>query len=126
MFLMMNILGVVLIALIVWWFWMSRTKTIRVKESVILIEVKDGVYSPSRIEVSENQDITLEFLRKDASSCAEYVVFEALNIHAQLPLHQKHKIELGRLAPGKYVFTCQMQMYRGELIVTPESHSSEK
>lgn len=112
-----NLVGFLLIAFIVGWFWFSRKKIMRINHSTILIEVKDGVYSPSRIEVPAHREITLEFLRKDPSSCSEYVVFDTLNIHAQLPLNVKHKISLGKLSPGKYAFTCQMQMYRGELIV---------
>lgn len=117
MFFIVNLLAILLILFIAWWFWFSRKKAMRINNAIISIEVKNGVYLPSRIEVSSNQEITLEFLRKDASSCSEYVVFDTLNIHVQLPLNKKHKIVLGKLPPGKYAFTCQMQMYRGELIV---------
>ena len=116
-----NLIGFLVIIFIAVWFWFSHKKITRINNSTILIEVKNGVYLPSRIEVSENNEITLEFLRKDASSCSEYVVFEKLDIHAQLPLNKKHKIFLGRLSPGKYAFTCQMQMYRGELIVVKQN-----
>lgn len=117
MFFIVNLAGILLIIFIVWWFWFSYKKAIQMNNEIISIEVKNGVYSPARIEVPADENITLEFLRKDASSCSEYVVFDTLNIHAQLPLNKKHKIVLGKLQPGKYTFTCQMQMYRGELIV---------
>lgn len=117
MFFIINLIGIIFITFIIIWFWFSRKKATRINSKIILIEVKNGVYFPARIEVPANQDITLEFLRQDASSCSEYVVFDALNIHAQLPLNQKYQIVLGKLQPGKYSFTCQMQMYRGELIV---------
>ena len=117
MVLFVNLLGIVLIVFIAFWFWFSHKKATQINSSAISIEVKNGVYHPSRIEVSSDREITLEFLRKDASSCAEYVVFDTLNIHAQLPFNKKHQIFLGKLSPGKYSFTCQMQMYRGELIV---------
>lgn len=112
-----NIIGILFIIFIIAWFWIIKPKIKRAQDSVILIEVKDGIYLPSRIEVPANKDITLAFLRKDASPCTEYVVFEKLNIHAQLPLNKKHEIYLGKLSPGKYIFTCQMRMVRGELIV---------
>lgn len=118
---LINFVGILLVIFIVWWFWFSHQKTVRINNAVISIEVKDGVYIPARIEVPAHQDITLEFLRKDASSCAEYVVFDALNIQAQLPLNKKHLIYLGKLNPGKYTFTCQMKMYRGELMVVKHS-----
>ncbi len=117
MFFIVNLTGILLIIFIVWWFWFSYKKAIRIYSAIIAIDVKNGVYVPSRIEVPANENVTLEFLRKDTSSCSEYVVFDALNIHVQLPLNKKHQIVLGKLQPGKYAFTCQMQMYRGELIV---------
>src|SRR3990167_10916613 len=104
-----NLIGFLLIIFIAAWFWFSHKKAAKINSSTIFIEVKNGVYLPSRIEVSSAREITLEFLRKDASGCAEYVVFDTLNIHAQLPLNKKHKIFLGKLLPGKYSFTCQMQ-----------------
>lgn len=115
---LINIIGILFIGLIIWWFWLSRKKAKRIDSSVITIEVKDGVYFPARIEVPANRDVTLIFLRKDPSTCAEYVLFDTLNIYAKLPLNEKHQIVLRQLKPGKYAFTCQMKMYRGELIVT--------
>lgn len=117
MYFLINFIGILLIVFIVWWFWFSHQKSVRINKSVITIEVKDGVYIPARIEIPANQNITLEFFRKDPSSCAEYVVFDVLNIQEQLPLNKKHVISLGKLAPGKYSFTCQMKMYQGELVV---------
>ena len=113
-----NGLGVILIALIVWWFWLSKAKSVKSSDSVIRIKVKDGVYQPARIEVKADKPVILEFLRKDASSCAEYVLFETLGVHERLTLNKLHTIELGKLKPGNYPFTCQMKMYSGELIIS--------
>jgi plastocyanin domain-containing protein len=117
MTLIVNFLGVVLIGLIIGWFWLSKPKAMHSDKSVIQVQVKDGVYLPARIEVSAKQPVTLEFIRQDASSCAEYVVFDELDIHQQLPLNKPYKVALGRLKPGKYSFACQMKMYLGELVV---------
>ncbi len=73
--------------------------------------------TPSRIEVTAGQTITLNFLRTDASPCSEYVVFDDLGIHEQLPLNQTHTIKLNNVKTDHYRFTCQMGMYQGELIV---------
>ena len=99
MFIVVNLIGILLIIFIIGWFWFSHQKSVRINNTLISIEVKNGVYSPSRIEMSAHQEIILEFLRKDASSCSEYVVFDTLNIHAQLPLNKKHKIFIGKLSP---------------------------
>lgn len=117
MYIFINFIGILSIVFIIGWFWFSHQKSVRINNSIISIEVKDGVYIPARIEIPAHQDITLEFFRKDASSCAEYVVFDDLNIQAKLPLNAKHAIFLGKLKPGKYAFTCQMKMYQGELVV---------
>jgi plastocyanin domain-containing protein len=113
-----NVIGLVLIGVIVWWFWLSKAKTIQANQNVIQIIVKDGVYTPARIQAKANKPITIEFLRQDQSACSEYVVFSNLDVHEQLPLNQPHSIHLGKLAPGTYPFACQMNMYAGELVVT--------
>jgi plastocyanin domain-containing protein len=41
-----------LIALIVWWFWLHKPNKTIVQDNEVLIEVRDGVYSASSIQVS--------------------------------------------------------------------------
>jgi plastocyanin domain-containing protein len=112
-----NLGGLVLIALIVWWFWLSGPKAVRVDdERPIDILVEDGVYSPARIEVASGKPVSLRFLRKDASPCAEKVVFPELNLSADLPVGKTKVLTLPAIRPGEYEFTCQMRMYRGQLV----------
>jgi len=118
MTLLFNLLGLTLIGLIIWWFWFSKAKAVRSEaQKTLIIEVKDGGYTPARIEVNSAQPIRLAFMRKDPSSCAEYLLFDTLGIHEQLPLNQVKEFDLGKLKPGNYPFSCQMHMYVGELIV---------
>ncbi|MBL4622520.1 MAG: cupredoxin domain-containing protein, partial [Immundisolibacteraceae bacterium] len=83
-----NLAGVGLIGLIVWWFWLYRlaepdgVATSGVGKQLI-ITVADGVYQPDRIQLTEGQPIQLRFLRKDPSPCAEMVLFDGLNISQQ-------------------------------------------
>ncbi len=114
---LLNLLGLVLIALIVWWFWLYKPNKTIVQNSEVLIEVKDGVYSPSSIQVSASQPVTLKFMRKDQSPCAESVLIPPLDISEQLKLNEITQITLLNLSPGEYAFHCQMQMYRGLLLV---------
>lgn len=116
-----NLLGVAFIALIVWWFWLYKPTQPAMTENEITIEVTDGVYTPSRINVKSAAPITLRFMRKDASPCAELVVFPELNMSENLQMNKKTKIELPQLQPGEYRFHCQMQMYRGTLIVSQQT-----
>ena len=112
-----NVAGLVLVGLIVWWFWLSKQKTQRAASGVIDVLVEGGVYTPARIEVAASQPVTLRFLRKDPSPCAEKVLFDDLGVSADLPIGQPVELTLTPKEPGEHAFTCQMQMYRGTLVV---------
>jgi len=112
--------GVITIALIVWWFWLSGPHSTRVEgKRPIEILVKDGVYQPAAIEVPSGQALTLSFLREDATPCAEKVIFSDLGISADLPLGKPQTLYVSALASGVHEFSCQMGMYRGRLIAKP-------
>ena len=117
MILSVNIIALLLIVAIVWWFWLSKPKAKQVQSDVVEILVDNGVYTPARIEITTAKAVTLRFLRKDASPCAEKVIFESLGIRSDLPLNESVDIKLQAPPPGEYDFTCQMQMYRGSLVV---------
>lgn len=117
MSLLVNIFGLLLIAAIVWWFWLAGRKNGGEHYTDTLeILVKDGVYDPDRIEVPAGEEITLHFRREDPSPCAEYVVFTDLDISKQLTVHKVTELSLPALQKGEYPFTCQMKMYRGLLV----------
>ena len=112
-----NLIGLLLIVLIVWWFWIYKPKAVSGGANTMTAIVDNGVYMPSRIQLAVGQSTTLRFLRKDASPCAATVIFADLDISEELPLNKPKDIRLPPLKSGAYAFTCQMQMYRGELIV---------
>ena len=112
-----NLGGAALIAGIVWWFWFSKPRAVQAQSSVIEIRVADGVYMPSRIVARAGSPITVRFLREDPSPCAEKVIFEELGVTADLPIEQPREVTITPPEEGEYTFTCQMQMYRGTLVV---------
>lgn len=114
--LLVNIAGVVLIALIVWWFWLSKPKLRRLSSDEIEIIVDNGVYSPARIEIPVGKTTKLKFIRKDPSPCAEKVLIDGLQISADLPINEAVVVSINPEQAGDYEFTCQMRMYRGNLI----------
>lgn len=114
---MINIAGLILIGLIIWWFWIKKPKAVKASSEVIDITVENGVYSPARIEMKLGQSVKLVFLRKDPSPCAEKVIFDALGINLDLPVNKKVEVSLKPEAAGEYPFTCQMKMYSGSLVV---------
>jgi plastocyanin domain-containing protein len=116
--LLINFIALTLIGLIVWWFWLNKPRLYSAKtKKLIEITVKDGIYQPAYIQLELNQPITLRFTRKDASPCAEMVIFHSLKISQQLLLNVPTDINLRLEKPGEYEFTCQMGMYRGKLMV---------
>ena len=114
----MNVIGILLIGGIIWWFWLYKPpKAIDSSNEKITIVVNNGIYLPSRIKVIAGQQATLNFFRKDGSPCAATVLFPALEISEELPLNMDKSVELPPLSTGEYLFHCPMKMYTGTLIV---------
>lgn len=124
MTIVVNLLGLVLAAFIVWWFWVSRGGSIaRTEGNTISITVDGGVYTPSVLRIPAGEPVTLRFLRKDPSPCAEKVIFSGLDVSADLTVGQPYDLTITPEEPGEYDFTCQMAMYRGKLIVEEDTKS---
>ena len=119
--------GLGLIGLEVWWFLLSKPKSRQATRQGGIQEVTvtvDGGYEPSQIVVQAGQPVRLNFDRKDASSCLEEVRFPDFHIARELPLNQTTAIEFTPDKPGKYEFTCGMNMFRGVVEVLPSSVSN--
>lgn len=113
-----NLIGLSLIALIVWWFWIKKPQSFQASSAVIEIIVENGVYTPARIEVKSGQTVKLSFVRKDPSPCAEKVIFDKLNLSFDLPINKPVLVTIKPEQAGEYTFTCQMKMYVGSLSVS--------
>ncbi len=112
-----NLSGLVLIGLIIWWFLIKKHQATDISGDRIEIKVHDGIYEPAVIKAKAGQTLHLDFLRQDKSPCSAIVVFKDLDISAELPIDKIHEIKIKVDTPGEYEFTCQMGMYRGKLIV---------
>lgn len=119
MSLLINIVGLVMIGLIVWWFWMPSTGKSQETEirNELSVVVDKGVYEPALIHARAGQPLILHFDRRDPSPCAEQVVFHGLDVSEFLDNGKVTTVTLQKLPQGEYRFTCQMQMYQGRLIV---------
>jgi plastocyanin domain-containing protein len=112
--------GLGLIGLELWWFLASKPKSAKAiaQEGIQEITVTvDGGYEPSQIVVRAGQKVRLNFDRKDASSCLEEVRFPDFHIAQTLPLNRVTPIEFTPQKPGRYEFTCGMNMFRGAIEV---------
>jgi plastocyanin domain-containing protein len=119
--------GLGLIGLELWWFLWSKPKSRKAIAQSGIQEVTvtvDGGYEPSQIVVQAGQPVRLNFDRKDPSSCLEEVRFPDFRIAQDLPLNQVTAIEFTPEKPGRYEFTCGMNMFRGVIDVQAEGNNT--
>ncbi len=117
---LVNIAGLGLIALIVWYFWLYRKEGYQVSESggvqEAAIKVKGG-YDPDLIVVRRGVPVRLHFTRLESALCSEMVIFDQIGQSAKLPEGETVTIEFTPQESGEIPFQCQMGMLRGRLIV---------
>nr|WP_199197310.1 cupredoxin domain-containing protein [Chroococcidiopsis sp. CCALA 051] len=119
--------GLGLIGLELWWFLLSKPKSQKAKTERGIQEIDiavDGGYEPSQVVVNAGEPVRLNFYRKDPSSCLEEVRFPDFHIAQELPLNKVTPIEFTPDKPGKYEFTCGMNMFRGALEVQAANSTS--
>lgn len=120
--------GLGLIGLEMWWFLFSKPKSRKATSQGDLQEITvivDGGYEPSQIIVQAGQPVRLNFDRKDPSSCLEEVRLPDFRIAQALPLNQVTAIEFTPGKPGRYEFTCGMNMFRGVVDVQATEQSTQ-
>jgi plastocyanin domain-containing protein len=116
-----NVVGLALIGLIVWFFWLVKTKGVKAaltsggyQEQMVLVK---GGYTPEVIVLERGKPARLNFVRQESSSCSEMVIVAAFGKSAHLPEGETVPVEFMPAEPGEYEFACQMGMLRGKLIV---------
>lgn len=117
---MVTAVGLALIPLIVWFFWIksgigSRAATTGSHQEVDIL-VKGG-YTPDTIIVKRGIPVRLNFRREETSTCSDTVLFPDFGKSAKLPEGKTVAIEFLPDKTGNFEFTCQMGMLRGHLIV---------
>ena len=118
--LFVNVAGIALIGLIVWYFWLYRKEGVKVTEVAGVQEVPivvKGGYDPDVIVVQRGKPVRLLFNRQESSMCSEMVVFDKLGKSTQLPEGETVAVEFTPQETGEIPFQCQMGMLRGKLIV---------
>ena len=120
--LLVDLAGLVLIALIIWYFWLSRpagTAAAITAEGVqeTFIVVKGG-YSPDTVRVASGRPVKLTFNRQESDPCSELVVLDAFGVSAELPQGSNVSVEFTPTEAGSYEFTCGMGMLRGRVVAS--------
>ncbi|MDX6612122.1 MAG: hypothetical protein QOD75_1308 [Blastocatellia bacterium] len=118
--LIVTLVGLGLIAWIVWYFWLWKRESVAAQTNAGGIQIVDvtvkGGYQPASITVQVGRPLRLNFTRREASLCGEEVVLPDFGKRAHLPENQTVPIEVTLEKPGEYEFTCGMNMYKGKLI----------
>lgn len=115
------IICLAMIGFIFWWFFgkhevASATAAVDDNKQSIDVEVKGG-YSPEVVTLKKGVPATLNFTRKDASSCLDRVVFSDFGINRKLPQNEQQSIEIDTSKSGEYQWACGMDMFHGKVIV---------
>lgn len=99
-----------------WFFLMRKEESVTVKNNQVDILVQGG-YKPEVITIPQNKTTTINFLRRDKSSCLEEVVLSDFKIKKFLPVDKKVSIQITPKEKGEFRFSCGMNMFHGKVIV---------
>ncbi len=101
-----------------YWFFLMRKdeEAVVVKSNSVDIKVEGG-YSPSVISIPKGKTTTINFFRKDPSSCLEEVVLPDFKIRKYLPLNKTTAIRITPKESGTYEISCGMNMFHGKIKV---------
>lgn len=109
-----SVLGIILTY---WFFLMKKDKeAVAVDSNSIDIIVKGG-YSPEAISIPKGKTTTLNFIRRDSSSCLEEVVMPDFKVRKYLPIDKKISILITPQEEGEYEISCGMNMFHGKIKV---------
>ena len=116
-----DVLGLALIAFIVWFFWLVKGKGVRAaatsggyQEQMVLVK---GGYTPDVIVVEAGKPVRLNFVRQESASCSEMVLLPGFGKSAKLPEGATVPVEFLPKERGEFEFACQMGMQRGKIVV---------
>ncbi len=101
-----------------YWFFLMRKEeeAVVVKTNSVDITVKGG-YSPEVIAIPKGKTTTINFIRRDPSSCLEEVVLPEFKIRKYLPLNKTTAIPVTPKEEGIYEISCGMNMFHGKILV---------
>jgi len=113
--------GFLLIAGIVWFFWLKKEDGVQAtltsggyQEATVLVK---GGYNPATIRVERGTPVRLTFRREETAACSDTVLFDDFGKHASLPQGELVPVEFVPTEAGRFPFTCSMGMYRGTVVV---------
>ena len=116
-----DVAGLALIAVIVWFFWLVKATGVHApatssgyQEQMVLVK---GGYTPDVIVVQAGKPVRLNFARQESASCSEMVLLPAFGKSAKLPEGATVPVEFLPKERAEFEFACQMGMLRGKIVV---------
>ena len=118
-----NLLGLGLILVIVWYFFGPRRKdAVRAQGEEALqritVRVKGG-YIPDTIVANPGMPLEIAFVREEDAPCSDEVWFPSLGVKLALPAFETTRVRIPPTPAGRYPFTCGMNMLHGLLLLEP-------
>lgn len=115
------VVGIVLIAFILWWFFGKHQEKVETAQKSdqgqnAEIVVKGG-YSPATVVLKKGVPAKLAFNMQDGTACLSHVVFNQLGINRDLTKQKLTTIDIPTEKAGEYDFACGMNMFHGKVIV---------
>ena len=110
-----------IIVFILWWFFGNHqvaqaTADVKNNNQSVDVEVNGG-YSPEVVTLKKGVPATINFTRKDASSCLDRVVFSDFGINRELPQNEQQTVEIDTSKSGEFNWACGMDMFHGKVII---------
>jgi len=115
--LLVGLFSIAGIAFTYWFFLMKKDDEAFVVKTNTVDIIVEGGYSPSVISIPRNKQTTINFFRKDPSSCLEEVVLPDFKIKKYLPLNKTTQVQVTPTHSGTFEISCGMNMFHGKIIV---------
>ena len=121
----MQIIGILLIIVVILlyflWLWFTKKQEgvmaqVQGNMQVFRIIVK-GVYAPNVIRARVGKPVRIIFKREESNECSRFVLFPDFKIRKELQEGEEVPIEFIPSKKGEFLFSCDMSMYQGRLIV---------
>ncbi len=101
-----------------YWFFLMRKDDDAIVVSTNSFDIiVEGGYTPNVISIPKGKTITINFIRKDPSSCLEEVVLPEFKIRKYLPLDKITPIQITPEESGTFEISCGMNMFHGKIVI---------
>ncbi|MBK8258272.1 MAG: cupredoxin domain-containing protein [Polyangiaceae bacterium] len=80
------------------------------------IQVDDHGYHPEWVDAPAGERVRLTFTRTADDGCGQQLFFPSEHLRRDLPFNEPVSVEITMPSSGGVVFTCSMEMYKGQVI----------